>query len=380
MLDIRVVRSLELVEAEAWNALAGSQPFVRHEFLLALEQTGCVGQGTGWDPLHLLLWRDDVLIGAMPLYVKHHSRGEFVFDHGWAHAYARHGLAWYPKLLCAVPFTPVSGQRLLAHTPEDRQLLALAAIELARDSDVSSLHINFPLVADLPLLQASGYQLREGVQFHWHNRGYTTLDDFLACLTHDKRKKLRQDSRRVAEAGITFRALRGTAIGPDELDFLYHCYCTTYAEHGSVPYLTRALFERWHRVQPDALLLVQACDASGPVACALNVVDGATVYGRYWGTTRFVSGLHFETCYVQTLRWCIEQGMRCFEGGAQGEHKMARGLLPVPTWSAHWIANQDFAAAIGDFLQREQQGVAAWLEEMDHHTPFRHVSPEGDAQ
>lgn len=373
--DIRlqVLDSLSDVDPVRWDALAGDQPFLRHAFLSALHDTGCASPDTGWTPFYLALWRGDALAGAMPLYVKSHSRGEYVFDHLWADAFARHGLAYYPKLLSSVPFTPVTGPRLLAPRHEDRVRLARGAIALAGRLELSSLHVLFPAARDMEALREAGYLIRQGVQFHWENRGYADFDAFLAALNHDKRKKLRQDRKRVAAAGVTFRWLRGNEIDDGALRFFHGCYEETYRNHWSSPYLSLDFFRRAHRTLPDAFVLVLACRDGEPIAAALNMTDGATLYGRHWGTRVFVPGLHFETCYVQGIEYCLAHGIERFEGGAQGEHKMARGLLPTPTCSAHWIADGRFADAIADFLDREGAAMGDYREELAAHTPFKHT-------
>lgn len=371
-----VCESLGDLDAQAWNALAGANPFVQYDFLHALHETGCASRSTGWLPRYLLAYRNDTLVGAMPAYLKSHSRGEYVFDHAWANAFAQHGVAYYPKLLAAVPFSPVSGPRLLAATAEDRLLLARGAIALARELDVSSLHVLFPMSEDVEALEAAGMMLREGVQFHWRNEGYADFDAFLGAFSHDKRKKIKQDRRRVSDAGVTLRRLDGAAIDEAALDFFYRCYETTYEQHWSSPYLSREFFARIHRLMPRNLMLVLAERDGCALASALNVVGGDVLYGRYWGTLEFISGLHFETCYLQGIEYCIERGLRYFEGGAQGVHKMSRGLLPTPTWSAHWIADERFAAAIADFLERETEGVDEYLEALEAHTPFKRRARE----
>jgi len=307
----------------------------------------------------------------MPLYLKNHSRGEFVFDQQWAEAFQRHGLAYYPKLLCAAPFSPVAGPRLLAKTGEDKRLLALGAVKLAAQIGVSSLHILFPDETDQASLREAGFMLREGIQFHWHNHGYACFEDFLAALNHDKRKKIRQERRRVHEAGLSFLWLRGDEIDDSQLEFFYQCYANTYREHYSSPYLSLDFFRRIAQAMPDNLLWIMALRSGEPVACAMNVMSGNVLYGRYWGALEFVSGLHFETCYSQAIEYCIRHGLQVFEGGAQGVHKMSRGLLPTPTWSAHWIADARFAEAIGRFLIDETQGIEQYREELDGHTPFK---------
>ncbi|MGI4857631.1 MAG: GNAT family N-acetyltransferase [Janthinobacterium lividum] len=369
--EIHVVDSIADVDAAHWNALAGQNPFVQHAFLAAMHATGCATAKTGWQPHYLLMRRDGVLAGAMPLYLKSHSRGEYVFDHSWADAFQRHGIDYYPKLLGAVPFTPVTGPRLLAASHDDRVLLARAAIQLARQLAVSSLHVLFPAEQDIAAMSEAGYMLREGVQFHWKNDGYASFDAFLATMNQQKRKKVKQDRRHVSDAGITFRHLRGAAIDTEALDFFYACYENTYAEHWNPPYLTRTFFQRLHDTQPDSILLVIAERDGQPIACALDVIGGNVMYGRYWGTREFVSGLHFETCYMQGIDYCIAHGLSAFEGGAQGVHKMSRGLLPTPTWSAHWIADARFADAIGEFLDAETSAMDRHIEELEAHTPFK---------
>jgi predicted N-acyltransferase len=368
---LQVLESLSEVDPARWNALAGDQPFLQHSFLSALHDTGCAAPATGWAPYILSLWRGDALDGAMPLYVKSHSRGEYVFDYIWADAFERHGLHYYPKLLSAVPFTPVTGPRLLAASHEDRVVLARGAIELTRRLKLSSLHVLFPSASDMPALREAGYMVRHGVQFHWENQGYADFEGFLGALNHDKRKKLRQDRKRVAAAGIGFRWLRGQDIDEEALRFFHDCYVDTYRNHGSAPYLDLDFFRRAHRAQPNAFVLILACRQEQPVAAALNVTDGTALYGRHWGARVFVPGLHFETCYVQGIEYCLAHGLSRFEGGAQGEHKMARGLLPTPTCSAHWIADRRFADAIADFLDREGAAVGDYREELAAHTPFK---------
>jgi predicted N-acyltransferase len=383
---IEVHRSIADIDAAAWNRLSGEQLFLRHEFLHALEATGCASPDTGWTPRFLTLHRDGVLTGAMPLYEKTHSYGEYVFDWAWADAYERSGLRYFPKLLSAVPFTPVGGPRLLAGTVEDRELLAAGALALARKLGVSSLHLLYPQALDRPALAGAGLMERQGVQFHWHNRGcapdaaddgtrYADFDAFLATMNHDKRKKVKQERRKVREAGITYRWKRGTGITEGDWAFFHRCYSDTYRRHGHSPYLSLDFFLRVAQALPDhfVLILGERSDAGQvqPVACALDVHSGDRVYGRYWGATELHSGLHFETCYYQSIEYCIAQRVSVFEGGAQGEHKLARGLTPVVTHSAHWLAHPQFARAVEDFLAREARGIAHYVDELNEHTPFR---------
>ena len=372
---ITVVDTLADVDPQQWNALAGDHPVLRYDFLHALHETQCASKKTGWAPYFVLLQRDGALAGAMPLYVKSHSRGEYVFDHSWAQAFHQHGIAYYPKLLSAIPFTPVTGPRLLAHTPQDKALLAQAALELAQALSVSSLHILFPHESDVAALREAGFLLREGVQFHWDNAGYADFEAFLAALKNDKRKKIRQERRKVRDAGVSFRRLSGADVDAQTLAFFYDCYASTYESHYSTPYLSLRFFRQILEKMPHNLLFVIAEQDGQPIAAALNIVGGDAMYGRYWGTTKFVSGLHFETCYLQGIEHCIKAGIARFEGGAQGVHKMSRGLVPTATWSAHWIADERFADAIADFLRRETAGMDEYIEELEEHTPFKTPQP-----
>jgi uncharacterized protein len=369
--EIRILDALAEVPAARWDALAGDNPFLRHAFLDALETTGCASEDTGWTPRHVTLWDGARLCGAMPLYLKSHSYGEYVFDWGWAEAYHKHGLQYYPKLLCAVPFTPASGPRLLAPTAAERRALLDAAFALAASTRASSLHILLPDEAQAAELEARGMMIRSSVQFHWENRGYADFDAFLAGMSHDKRKKIKQERRRVREAGVVFERLTGREASDRDIAFFTACYNRTYRQHHSTPYLNRAFFERLVQAMPDNVLLVIGRRDGVRIAAALNVFTPAALYGRYWGATEFHSGLHFETCYYQAIEFCIDRGIALFEGGAQGEHKLARGLLPVRTLSAHWLAHPQFASAVEHFLARETNGIGAYLDELNEHSPFR---------
>ncbi len=366
-----LARNLHDINAERWNELAGGHPLVSHAFLLALEQTGCAAPETGWAAHYLLLHRGDQLDGAMPLYLKSHSRGEYVFDYAWARAFERHGLAYYPKLLSAIPFTPVPGPRLLAATHEDRILLARKAIEVTQENGISSLHILFPSDDDRSALTQAGFVFRENIQFHWFNKGYRDLDDFLSTLSQQKRKKIKQDRKRATQANISFRWLQGTEIDGPTLNFFYRCYYQTYMEHGNAPYLSKDFFAELLRSMPGSLVLVLAEQQGSPIACALNIRSETRLFGRYWGSVQYVPGLHFETCYMQAIEFCIEHGVQVFEGGAQGEHKLSRGMLPVQTSSAHWIRDQRYAQAITDFLAEETPAVMAYFNELQDHSPFK---------
>ncbi len=362
---------LSQLDAAHWDALSGHHLLLSHAFLAGLHETGCATQRTGWAPHYLLMHRGQDLCGAVPLYLKHHSRGEYVFDQGWAQAYQRNGLDYYPKLLCAIPFTPVSGPRLLARTQEDRVLLARQLIQLTQSNQLSSVHVLFPNPDDMQALEQAGFMIRHDVQFHWQNQDYATYDDFLASLTQQKRKKMRQESRKIHEHGIVFEHKQAQAIAPEDLDYFYQCYANTYQERGQHPYLNRDFFAHLHSQRPESMVLILARQEGRNVACALSLSDGHSLYGRYWGCTQYVPGLHFETCYTQAIQFCIAQQLRFFEGGAQGEHKLSRGLLPTPTCSAHWIADPRFAHAIEEFLHEEAGHVARYQEELSSHTPFK---------
>lgn len=369
METLRVAESLGGVDPAAWNALAAGNPFVSHEFLTALIDTGCAVARTGWQPRFLLLERAGRLAAAMPLFVKSHSYGEYVFDWAWADAYERSGLEYYPKLLCAVPFTPVSGPRLLATNDADRRTLLAAALDAA--SGVSSLHVLFPTAAEALLMQAEGMMLRRTVQFHWRNEGYADFDAFLARMSHAKRKNIRQERRRVREAGVSFRWLRGAEIGRAHWAFFDRCYRNTYAAHRSQPYLNLEFFLRLGATLPAHTLLILAERDGRAIAAALNFVAGETLFGRYWGALEHVPLLHFEACYYQAIEFAIAERLASFEGGAQGEHKLLRGLLPVESLSAHWLARPRFARAVEDYLERESAGVARYVDELAEHSPFK---------
>jgi predicted N-acyltransferase len=366
-----VVSSISSIEPAAWNALAGDNPFLQHAFLDALHETDCAVPAKGWGAQYILLRQDGLLAAAMPLYLKGHSYGEYVFDWAWADAHYRHGLDYYPKLLCAVPFTPVRGPRLLVSAPEQRIRLIAAALALSKELRVSSFHCLFPDDAGVEAFQSSGLMLRHGVQFHWHNAGYATFDDFLASLNHDKRKKIRQERRKVSDAGISFEWREGTDITQEDWSFFYRCYARTYREHHSTPYLTPAFFQRIGRTMPQNILLVIAYRSGRPIAVSLEVHNGTRLYGRYWGAIEHHPVLHFETCYYQVIEYCIARGIQFFEGGAQGEHKMARGLMPVETRSAHWIARREFASAIERFLEKETRGMEHYIDELNERRPFK---------
>jgi hypothetical protein len=380
----RIVADLAALGHGAWDRLvgqacAGTVPaFLSRGFLDALARTGCVGEDTGWIPEHLTLWAGSELVGAVPLYRKYHSFGEYVFDWAWADAYRRHGLRYYPKLLSAVPFTPVAGARLIVSQPRHLPALVRALLEHAERASVSSLHVLFPRDAEAEALAARGAMRRAGVQFHWRNAGYRDFDAFLASLSQPKRKKIRAERRKVAEAGVSFRRLFGDEIREADWAFFARCYENTYAAHGSSPYLNEAFFQSIGESMPGHLAMVVAQHAGRPIASSLLVRDGPRWYGRYWGATERVDCLHFEAAYYQPIEAAIGERAEVIEGGAQGEHKMARGFLPEATQSLHWLAEPAFADAVDRFLSREGAMVGAYLDELNERSPFQSAGAPDD--
>ena len=368
------------ISAHAWDTLLSKQdapsPFMQHAYLAALHTSGSASPNTGWTPQFVTLWLDESLVAASALYLKEHSYGEYVFDWAWANAYADHGLNYFPKATCAVPFTPVPGSRLLAVDAKARQALLQAMLDVTQQHQLSSLHLLFTSPDDRIACDALGLMQRQTVQFHWQNMGWTDFDAFLGSLNQEKRKKIRQERRKVAEAGVVFRHSHGAAISEADWRFFYDCYERTYLEHGNAPYLSRDFFQRMADQMPEHWLLFIAERAGQPMACSLIGLQGlgshhAVAYGRYWGALERVDCLHFEACYYQPIEWCLAHGVQRFEGGAQGEHKMARALLPVETASAHWLAHPGFAQAVADFLEREGQGVSNYLAHLESRSPLR---------
>lgn len=364
--------SISEISAAEWDALnPDDHPFTRHTFLSALEASGSVSENAGWIPHHLLARQGGRLVCAMPLYLKLHSYGEYVFDWSWADAYQRNGVEYYPKLLCAVPFTPVTGPRILSANPEFSPSMLQALESLLQQYALSSAHVNFSDAESAALFEATGWLKRKGVQFRWENKGYADFEAFLSQLTHDKRKRIHQERKKVAEAGVRCRWIVGADITENDWDFFYRCYRNTYRQHHSTPYLTRDFFSRISQSMPQNILLMVAEMDGQPIASTLNIYNQHTLYGRYWGATQFVSGLHFELAYYQAQQFCIAQGIRYFEGGAQGEHKLARGFEPRPTCSFHKIVHPHFAEAIARAVQREALGVAAYTDELEERAPFK---------
>jgi uncharacterized protein len=380
------------VDAHQWDTLLQTQghptPFMRHAYLSALHSSGSACAETGWEPRVVTLHDGADLAAATVLYVKDHSMGEYVFDWAWANAYQQHRVPYYPKAVVAVPFTPVPGARLLARDAGARQELVQTLVQLSRQWRLSSLHLLFGAEDDMAACTRAGLMLRHTVQFHWNNSaaGYPDFEAFLTSLSQEKRTKIRQERRKVSDAGVSFRHAQGAAITPQDWAFFYSCYERTYLEHGNSPYLSPNFFQRVARTMPEHWLLFVAEREGRPIACSLIAIGsypamggGAepsagprkVAYGRYWGALERVDCLHFEACYYQPLQWCIANGYRRFEGGAQGEHKMARALLPVKTSSAHWIAHPEFSEAIARFLEREDGGVTNYLDDLGARNPFR---------
>ncbi len=397
---IRVLRSPADVDAQAWDQLLQTQtnpsPFMQHAYLAALDASGSACKRTGWAPHFFLLEHSGCLQAACVVYVKTHSYGEYVFDWAWANAYAQHGLDYYPKAVVAVPFTPVPSTRLLAVDAPARCALVDALLAWCQDQHLSSLHLLFGEPEDIHACAQAGMMLRHTVQFHWNNQptlpGYADFDAFLATLSQEKRKKVRQERRKVHEAGVQFRTLEGPHITAADWDFFYRCYERTYLEHGNAPYLSRDFFHRIEHTQAHAWVMFIAERDGHPIAISLIAVRADSIwatasnglnppanervaYGRYWGALERVDCLHFEACYYQPLAWCIANGYQRFEGGAQGEHKMARALLPVKTTSAHWLAHPAFADAVERFLERESEGIDGYLGELAERNPFKQPQP-----
>jgi uncharacterized protein len=375
LLATRCLTSLAAVEPQSWDALDDEQsPFLSHAFLALLERTGCVGGRTGWQPSHLLIEDATKLRGAVPAYVKDHSWGEFVFDFGWAQAYARHGLNYYPKLVCTVPFTPATGARLL-HRDDDGPGLGAALIgaieERVRTQRLSSAHALFVAERDRAAFESAGWLLRRDCQFHWRNRGYADYEAYLATFTAEKRKKTRRERRRCSENGITFETRHGDELDEARLDLIYDLHRRNFVAHGHEPYLNRAFFRAVAPLLGRRMMVKLAIHDGAPVAVAVFFRSRSALYGRYWGALEDFHSLHFETCYHQGIEYCIEHGLSTFEPGTQGEHKVARGFEPSLTWSAHFVADLRFREALEDFLAREAPAVDAYAAEIDAHTPFR---------
>jgi uncharacterized protein len=364
----RLAPGVGTIDAGEWDRLAGAgDPFLSHAFLAALEESASVGEGTGWTPLLIIVEEDGQAVAAAPAYLKTHSQGEYVFDHGWADGYERAGGQYYPKLQIAVPFTPVPGRRLLGARPQ--QLLAAAEAVVVQNG-LSSAHATFIAEAEVAEFAQRGWLIRTGIQYHWRNRDYACFDDFLGALTSRKRKAARKE-REAARSGLEFVALRGAEIGPAQWDAMWDFYQDTGARKWGHPYLTLAFFDLLGERMSDDVLLLLALRDGVPIAGALNLIGGDTLYGRYWGASEERPFLHFELCYYQAIEWAIAHGLKWVQAGAQGEHKLARGYEPVPTHSAHFIADPGFRRAVAGFLEDERQAIAQELALLREELPYR---------
>ena len=373
---IRLLESLAEVPARDWDGLHdGANPFVAHAFLSGLEATGCLRAGWGWTPRHVTVWRDERLVAAAPGYLKTNSHGEFVFDHAWAHAYARYGRNYFPKWLGAVPYSPVTGPRLLAADDAARAALVDAIRRTADADGLSSAHVNFHTRADDAAFGADWLQ-RVDVQYHWRNpAAWRNFDDYLAAMDHKHRKNIRQERRRVEQAGVTFRVRHGDEADEADLNAMYGFYLQTFVEYGNSPALTPGFLRHLAETMPRALVLVLAEHAGETIAGALCLRGRDTLYGRYWGATRTLPGLHFEACYYQGIEYCLREGLAHFEPGAQGEHKIARGFLPSLVRSRHWIADPAFAAALRGWCEQEAATVRGYAAMLAGHSPYKADPP-----
>ena len=375
-MHIKQIQSMAQIDSGDWNRLVGiGYPFTRFEFLMALEASGSVCAETGWTPAHCLVMSDNELIAALPLYRKQHSWGEYVFDQQWAQAYQQHGLLYYPKWLTAIPYTPCQGPRLLLKPDIDQlpiiELLLNYIQETAAQTDISSWHCLFPNTVQLNHLRSLGLSIREGVQFQWTNPGYRDFDDFLQTLNAAKRKMLKRERRRVIEQGIEMLRIAGPDITTAQWQVFYEFYALTYFKRGTQAYLTPAFFQQLAVNMPEQILLILARKGDKYVGAALSFVGDDTLYGRYWGCYEEYNALHFEACYYQGLDYCIEHGLKRFDSGAQGEHKISRGFQPITTYSAHWIKDPGFAQAIDQFLAREKKAMQAYKEDAAAYLPFK---------
>ncbi len=375
-MEVIQINSMSQVDSTSWNQLAGdAYPFLRHEFLLALEQSGSVCQKSGWIPAHLLVLDDDSLIAFMPLYLKNHSWGEYVFDHQWAEAYHQQGIEYYPKWLTAIPLTPCQGTRIVIKESISSLKVTQALLsfikQLSEQHNVSSWHCLFPTLQEAELLKSLELSIREGVQFQWFNNHYQDFDAFLQTLNTSKRKMIKRERRRIQEQDIRLLRISGAKVSPLQWQIFYNFYSITYLKKGSQPYLNLAFFQQIAATMGEQLLLVLAFKDDLPIAAALSFIGRETLYGRYWGCDEEYSNLHFETCYYQGLDYCIENGLQRFDSGAQGEHKIARGFEPITTYSAHWLKDKRFAIAIEDFVTEEKIMLARYKQKASTFLPFK---------
>ena len=368
---ITIADSLAEIKSSDWDGLARKNPTASYDFLRAMEVSNCVGDGTGWYPAHIFAHQGNKLIGALPLYIKSHSYGEYVFDWAWADAYQRSGLDYYPKLLCAIPFTPVGGPRLLTDDEHTKDLLIKSAIQFAETNEFSSFHCLYPAEDEKSSWAQHSMLKRKSFQFHWTNKGYITFDEFLSSMNHQKRKKIRQERDKLSNLGISLETVKGSQASDNEWSFFFKCYQQTYLERGSTPYLNQKFFDSIRSSIGEQILLVFAKFEGDFVASAMNIIGDDVIYGRYWGSTRYIPGLHFEVCYYQAIEYAIKNGIARFEGGAQGEHKLARGLEPVETDSYHWLAHPQFADAVSSYLERESPAIDNHVGSLQLRSPFK---------
>ncbi len=375
-LTFRFVDAIEQINATEWNTLAGiDYPFTRHEFLSSLEQTGCLSSATGWQPVHLIASCETQLVAAMPLYLKAHSRGEYVFDQAWARAYQQHGFAYYPKLVTAIPFTPCQGPRILIEASADKKSVIAGLLNeikaFAEQHQLSSWHCLFPNPTQLSVLQDASLLIREDVQFQWLNQNYRDFDDFLANLTSVKRKMVKRERRKLAEQGIELFQLRGDELTEQQWQIFFQFYALTYLKKASNPYLNLKCFQTFANTLGAQMLVIFAKKNADYVGAALSFIGHDTLYGRYWGCYEEYNALHFEACYYQGIEYCIQHKLTRFDSGAQGEHKIARGFTPITTYSTHWLRDSIFHAAINDFLTREKLAVNAYKNDAAHYLPYK---------
>ncbi len=363
--------SFKNINQKEWNDLTKSNPFLRLEFFQSLEASKSIGEGTGWHPFPAIVIDQGSLVGASPIFLKEHSYGEYVFDWSWAEAYQKYGKNYYPKIASCIPFTPATGPRIFGLDLSIKKNIVVQIEKLAYENKMSSSHILFCNESEKDIFGDPKWMLREGVQFKWFNKNYNNFAEFLSQLSHDKRKKIKQERKKIQDLGLKIKKIKGPEISESDLDFFYACYCNTYQDHHSHPYLTRIFFSLIKESMPENLLLILAYEGDLPVAASFFIYDDKNLYGRYWGSKSFYSGLHFELSYYQGQEFCIENRIVSFEGGAQGEHKLARGFEPFNTFSFHRIFDEKFELAIKDFLRREKTGIDQYTNELNERAPYK---------
>ena len=363
--------SFKNINQKEWNDLTKSNPFLRLEFFQSLEASKSIGEGTGWHPFPAIVIDQGSLVGASPIFLKEHSYGEYVFDWSWAEAYQKYGKNYYPKIASCIPFTPATGPRIFGLDLSIKKNIVVQIEELAYENKMSSSHILFCNESEKDIFGDPKWMLREGVQFKWFNKNYNNFAEFLSQLSHDKRKKIKQERKKIQDLGLKIKKIKGPEITESDLDFFYACYCNTYQDHHSHPYLTRIFFSLIKQSMPENLLLILAYEGDLPIAASFFIYDDKNLYGRYWGSKSFYPGLHFELSYYQGQEFCIENRIVSFEGGAQGEHKLARGFEPFNTFSFHRIFDEKFEHAIKDFLRREKNGIDQYTNELNERAPYK---------